>query len=311
MTEWEVPAVKPLDEAAMTRCQLRLDNLTKPLGSLHSFEHLARQMAGITGVSRPCSAEALLVIVEGYRPRSRLCEPYAKHVAARIVDFALHPEGTVRTVRAAVPAEVYGRGVRSGRDAASRGGKMIGLGLSGLLPAETAAAVMRWHLSGSVDLAASPAAGCPEIAALAGLILGAAAGGAAVVLDGTATALAALVAVRQDPAVRDYLVGSHREPDPDHEEALKLLRLPVYLDLGLKAPEGIGAALGISLLRAALHVLGDMKTFGEAGVHVAEDGPGALVQTRDVRDTEGIVAGCPTYKGNGRDDEEDNGYDIS
>ena len=41
---------------------------------------------------------------------------------------------------------------------------------------------------------------------------------------------------------------------------------------------------GLSLLQASLHMLNDMKTFGEAQVHVAEDGPGALVQTSEVRD---------------------------
>ena len=41
MLEKVVAQIKPLDESAMAKCQLRLDNLTKPLGSLHAFEHLA------------------------------------------------------------------------------------------------------------------------------------------------------------------------------------------------------------------------------------------------------------------------------
>ena len=46
----------------------------------------------------------------------------------------------------------------------------------------------------------------------------------------------------------------------------------------------VGAVLGISLIHAALHVLNDMKTFGEVAVSVAEDGPGALVQDPSVKD---------------------------
>ena len=51
-----------------------------------------------------------------------------------------------------------------------------------------------------------------------------------------------------------------------------------------KLGEGVGAVLGISLIHAALHVLNDMKTFGEVAVSVAEDGPGALVQDPSVKD---------------------------
>ena len=54
--------------------------------------------------------------------------------------------------------------------------------------------------------------------------------------------------------------------------------------LGLTKQSLFGAVLGISLIHAALHVLNDMKTFGEAAVSVAEDGPGALVQDPSVKD---------------------------
>ena len=42
--------------------------------------------------------------------------------------------------------------------------------------------------------------------------------------------------------------------------------------------------MGMSIIKASLHVLNDMKTFGEAEVAVAQDGPGALKQTKDVKD---------------------------
>ncbi|PIZ16144.1 nicotinate-nucleotide--dimethylbenzimidazole phosphoribosyltransferase, partial [Candidatus Desantisbacteria bacterium CG_4_10_14_0_8_um_filter_48_22] len=37
----------------MDRAQKRLDNLTKPLGSLGRLEELARRIAGITGKENP------------------------------------------------------------------------------------------------------------------------------------------------------------------------------------------------------------------------------------------------------------------
>ena len=43
---------------------------------------------------------------------------------------------------------------------------------------------------------------------------------------------------------------------------------------------GCIASLGIRLVDAALHVLNDMKTFAEASVAVADDGPGASRQLK-------------------------------
>ena len=127
-------------------------------------------------------------------------------------------------------------------------------------------------------------AGSLELAEMTGIILGAAAGGAVVVLDGLATGLAALIAVRLAPLAKEYLMASHFAAEPAHAEVLRLLDLSACLYLGLNFGEGVGAALGISLLQASLHMLNDMKTFGEAQVHVAEDGPGSLVQNPAVRD---------------------------
>ena len=41
MIEQIIASVGPMDAAALERCQRRLDNLTKPLGSLHHLEFLA------------------------------------------------------------------------------------------------------------------------------------------------------------------------------------------------------------------------------------------------------------------------------
>ena len=60
-----ISLIKPLDVEVMEKCQLRLDNLTKPLGSLHSFEHIAKQMAGITGNPRPGFLQKSIIIMAG------------------------------------------------------------------------------------------------------------------------------------------------------------------------------------------------------------------------------------------------------
>lgn len=45
--------IKPLNEACMDACQLRVDNLTKPIYSLAQLEKIAVRLAGIYNVEQP------------------------------------------------------------------------------------------------------------------------------------------------------------------------------------------------------------------------------------------------------------------
>jgi nicotinate-nucleotide--dimethylbenzimidazole phosphoribosyltransferase len=98
------------------------------------------------------------------------------------------------------------------------------------------------------------ALGGSEIAVLTGVALGAAGAGAAVVLDGLATSVAALIAVRDEPAVAAHLVAGHRSREVAHGVVLQALGLEPLLDLRLRAGEGAGAAFATGMLRNALLV---------------------------------------------------------
>ncbi|MEK7444825.1 MAG: nicotinate-nucleotide--dimethylbenzimidazole phosphoribosyltransferase, partial [candidate division NC10 bacterium] len=80
--------------------------------------------------------------------------------------------------------------------------------------------------------------------------------------------LAAVIAVADTikPEAREYLLASHRSVEPGHRHVLEALGLEPYLDLGMRLGEGTGAALCISLARAAVAVLAEMATFKSAGV---------------------------------------------
>jgi nicotinate-nucleotide--dimethylbenzimidazole phosphoribosyltransferase len=103
-------------------------------------------------------------------------------------------------------------------------------------------------------LTALAAVGGPELALLTGVTLGAAAAGVPVVLDGLATSLAALIAVRLEPAVQAALVAGHRSRERAHGAVLTELGLEPLLDLRLRAGEGVGACLAAQLLLAGLGV---------------------------------------------------------
>jgi nicotinate-nucleotide--dimethylbenzimidazole phosphoribosyltransferase len=74
------------------------------------------------------------------------------------------------------------------------------------------------------------------------------------VLDGLATSLAALVAVRVEPAVQAALVAGHLSRELAHGTVLTELGLEPLLDLRLRAGEGVGAGLAAQLLLTALAV---------------------------------------------------------
>jgi nicotinate-nucleotide--dimethylbenzimidazole phosphoribosyltransferase len=105
-----------------------------------------------------------------------------------------------------------------------------------------------------------------EIGGLAGVILGGAARRIPIVVDGFIAGVAALVAVRLAPAAADYMIASHQSVEVGHRIVLEALGLRPLLDLDLRLGEGTGAALAMSLVDAALHVLHDMATFAGAGV---------------------------------------------
>jgi nicotinate-nucleotide--dimethylbenzimidazole phosphoribosyltransferase len=119
-----------------------------------------------------------------------------------------------------------------------------------------AAAVERWHGSprdGSAEERLAVLGG-PELALLAGVVLGAAEARAVVVLDGLATSVAALVAVEEEPAVAACLVAGQRSSERAHEAVLQRLGLEPLLDLRLRAGEGVGSVLAASLLRSGVRL---------------------------------------------------------
>lgn len=281
MFDETIASIKPLDESAMTRCQIRLDNLTKPLDSLYAFEHLARKMAGITGNPRPGELFPQVFLINGSRRTPGMLDVFAGHVSAKIREFdicdnSLSKQHCVKLVE---------QGMEMALATTAAGTRAIGIGMVGRLPPVSSSDIQSWFCISDEDpMELLTHIGIPELAGMTGVVLGAAAGGAAVVLDDVSTSAAALVAIRMAPQVRDYLVGSHFAAERAHAEALQLMDLPAYLYLGMNVGEGVGATLGISLIQASLHVLNDMKTFAEAEVHIAEDGPGALVQSKEIRD---------------------------
>lgn len=110
-----------------------------------------------------------------------------------------------------------------------------------------------------------------EIGGIAGLVLGCAAEGIPVVVDGFISTAGALIAAEMHPNVRDYIFAAHQSVEIGHQHMLQRIGQQPMLDLGLRLGEGTGGALAMTLIEAGLQVLRDVLTFDEAGVSGSAD----------------------------------------
>ncbi len=108
--------------------------------------------------------------------------------------------------------------------------------------------------------------GGPEIAAICGLVVGAASRRVPVVIDGFISTAGALVATELEPGIKDYIFAAHVSVERGHRVMLDRMGLRPFVDLDLRLGEGTGAAIGMTLIEAGLKIYNEMATFDEAGV---------------------------------------------
>jgi len=146
-------------------------------------------------------------------------------------------------------------------------GRGTGLDAQGLERKRAAvAAALRTNEVNGDTLECLRCLGGHEFSALVGAMLACAAARRVVLLDGFATGVAALVACRLQPAVRDYLLAGHRSAEPAHGVVLSELGLEPLLDLRMRLGEASGAALALPLLTLAARLHNEMGRFAESGV---------------------------------------------
>ncbi len=105
-----------------------------------------------------------------------------------------------------------------------------------------------------------------EIAALSGVVLGAAVNKVPVVIDGFISGAAALIAASLSPESKNYMLASHLSQEPGHKVMLQMLGLKPVLHLDMRLGEGTGSALAFNIIDASIKILHEMATFDEAGV---------------------------------------------
>ena len=246
--------VQPVDKTIAAKAQERFDNLIKPVGSLAKLEEMATRYAAIYGsadkndVNYPCKtvlfwtddAVAAAEYMQGSRPACVLAE----NSGVKSQTFLVTSESI---------EEALLEGALLAKEAIGTNGGQQVLAL-GCVEA------------GSYDFLNQ--LGSRTIAAMAGAVLQAAALKVPVMLDGAASCLAALAAVKYNAAAADYVFAGHVSAETGMEELLQKLGLSAPLRLDIKICRGEGAILALSLLDAGIKAYKEMETFAEAGVHV-------------------------------------------
>lgn len=336
--------IAPLDALVMEAAKERLDNLTKPRGSLGDFEPLIVKLSGMTGRVIPAVRNPHAVIfaadhgvssegVSAYGSQvteemvvnmcmgSAVSSVLARNsgVALSVIDVGVlttvrHPAAGVKKVARGTqnmrtgPAmtkaqaiEAVKIGIQTAEELIATGTDLFLVGEMGISNTTASSALISVLLNQSVEQVVGLGTGINseqfeqktsvireaivvnhplqddvwdvlaklggfEIAALAGLMVAAAASRVPVVLDGVITGAAALCADRMKEGVREYLIASHRSPEPAHRLVLDILELRPLLDLNLRLGEASGALFAVSMIQNACRVMEQTATFADARV---------------------------------------------
>lgn len=337
--------IERIDYSLAEKTQKRLDNLTKPQGSLGRLEELAKQVVEITKNENPpvknkviftmagdhgvvkegvsaFPAEVTAQMVYNFLRRGAGINVLAEHTGARVVvadmgvatDLNPHPELIVKKVDYGTknilsgPAMTKDQAIKSvetgieifeaelpkGIDIAGTGE----MGIGNTTPSSAIAAVITGEAvedvtgrgtgiddetfthkvevikkvievnkpvpEDAIDVLYK--IGGFEIGGLVGVILASASKRVPVVIDGFISGAAGLIAYQLEPKVRDYMIAAHCSVEQGHKIILDYIGLKPLLDLDLRLGEGTGAALGMSIVEAAIKILTEMATFQIASV---------------------------------------------
>lgn len=106
-----------------------------------------------------------------------------------------------------------------------------------------------------------------ELAAIAGAIIAARFQKIPVLLDGFTACVAAAVLHAAEPSALDHCLAAHSSGSAPHANLLKRIGKTPLLDLGITLEDGSGAALAVSLARAAAACQSEMATRDQVGMN--------------------------------------------
>jgi nicotinate-nucleotide--dimethylbenzimidazole phosphoribosyltransferase len=333
-----------LNTEIMQKTKKRLDNLTKPLGSLGKLEEIVYRISGITGELFPKVDKKAIVIFcadngvvdEGVSSCPKIVTAtvtrnftrgitgvnvLSRHSGAEVivvdigVDDDIFLEGVLnKKIRKSTSNMAKGPamsrkeaiksieiGIETVFELKEKGYNLLGTGEMGIGNTSTSSAVS--SILANIDLSLMVGVGSGlsiqafenkkkiiaqsielnkpnpndpidvlskvggfDIGGIAGAYIGAAMCGIPIVMDGFISQAAALLAIKIEPRVKEFIFPSHGSAEPGSRLILAELGIKPYLNLDMRLGEGTGAALGFHLIDAAIAAYTQMGTFEDAEI---------------------------------------------
>ena len=192
-------------------------------------------------------------------------------------------------------------GIEIGDDLFAKGYKILGAGELGMGNTTTSAGILKVFSDFSIDLICGKGAGLTEdqykikkntilkgieinkpdkknpidvlakvggydIGGMCGLFLSAAKNQLPIVIDGFISSAAALLAVKLNPLVKDYILASHLSDEPGSKYMFEVLGLEPILNLKMRLGEGSACPIAFNIIEASIFTQNNMGTFEEATV---------------------------------------------
>ena len=256
--------VLPADRNLIAKAQERFDNLIKPVGSLAKLEEMATRYAAIYGSADKNDLnypQKTLLVWTTDPAQAAAYMQGGKQVSVLATNAGINAQTFLVTAESIEEALLEGALLVKEAASLQSGQQVLAFGCADAVP--------EYQLNAdATGYEFLQQLGSMAIAAMAGGILQAAALKVPVMLDGAATVLAAMAAVKYNAAAKDYLFAGHVSAELGMEDLLKAIGLAAPLRLDIKICRGEGAVLALSLLDAGLKAYKEMETFAEAGVHV-------------------------------------------
>ena len=258
--------VLPADRNLIAKAQERFDNLIKPVGSLAKLEEMATRYAAIydsadkNDVNYP---QKTLLVWTADPAQAAAYMQGGKQASVLAANAGINAQTFLVTAESIEEALLEGALLVKEAASLQSGQQVLAFGCADAVP--------EYQLNADADgYEFLQQIGSMAIAAMAGGILQAAALKVPVMLDGAATVLAAMAAVKYNAAAKDYLFAGHVSAEPGMEDLLKNIGLAAPLKLDIKICRGEGAVLALSLLDAGLKAYKEMETFAEEFSHAEE-----------------------------------------
>jgi nicotinate-nucleotide--dimethylbenzimidazole phosphoribosyltransferase len=254
---------------------------------------------GVSAYPASVTAQMVANFEAGGAAINQICKTVG--ASLRVVPLKLAKPTADFTTEPAMSEAEFGEAVSIGFDAVSPGADLVCLGEMGIGNTTSASALAaslfgggaaRWAGRGTgVDegglarkrvvidaglerhqdrlsdpLRAARTLGGRELAAILGAVIAARRHSIPVLLDGFASTAAAAPLASLDRTALDHTMVAHRSAEAGHRALCEELGMRPVLDLDMRLGEATGAALAVSLLRAALACHLGMATFEEANV---------------------------------------------